>query len=103
MLAALEAEDLDAAEALLYPDMLQGDNEEGLRAMAQLLDGRDILICTQTSVNISNNVGTDGSARTETGTVSIGLVDGTDMILDYLYFADGKGEGFMRFRLSVGI
>lgn len=103
MLDALMVEDYDTAEALLHPDMLQGSNEEALEALAGLLEGEEILICTQTSLNVSQSSGTGGSSRTETGSVAIGMTDGTDLRLDYIYLSDSKGEGFVRFRLSVGI
>lgn len=103
MITALAAEDMGSAKALLHPKRLNDGTDEALAALAGLLNGRKLEAYVQVSINVTNSVGTGGTARTETGTVQLTFDDGTGLYLNYTYFSDKDGEGFQTFQFLVGV
>ena len=56
----------------------------------------------RTGVNIYSGVNTAGKIKQETCTYEIELDDGTEMEVEFEYVSNRDGEGFARFKLSLG-
>lgn len=103
MMEALSAGDVDEALELMHPEAAEDDDvEEGVQSLIDLLDGREMEDYKRTGVNIYSGVNAAGKIKQETCTYEIELDDGTEMEVEFEYVSNRDGEGFARFKLSLG-
>ena len=65
-----------------------------------MIDGRKAVSAKQTSYNVSTQIGTS-SGRTESGTFSVTLDDGSVVDVDFTYLKDITGAGFIGFHICT--
>ena len=103
-LSAVSEDDEAAAKALMHRQadaLTDGTFSGGFDLIVKMIDGRKAVSAKQTSYNVSTQIGTS-SGRTESGTFSVTLDDGSVVDVDFTYLKDITGEGFIGFHITLG-
>ena len=103
MVIALTEGDQEKAMALMHPTVDPWDAEVSCAQMSAFLDGRKLVSITTTGVSISSFVGIGGKTEQETATFRAELEGGDQMEVSATYLKDSEGEGFVSFRLTIGL
>lgn len=102
MFAALSSGDLEAAKALLHPDVA-AEQADALEQLQDYLDGRDPVELTQLNWKVTSTAGLGGKTRQESGTYQVRLEDDTVIYLSVSYLTQEQAEGFSAFQFILGI
>ena len=102
LLDALSAGDLDAAVALMHPDVKK-DANMGLHQIAAYLSGRKVVSMEQMRINKQSNTDLQGTASLEQAGFDLKLDDGSVCSVSLAYLKDSAGEGFSSVQLILGV
>jgi len=107
MLEALANKDLEAALALMHPDVLadaekKADVTEKLQQMMNFLNGRKSLAEEQQNLNVRSGNGTSGAYKQENAAFKITLEDET-VYVAVLYLTQNGSSGFTSYQLVLGV
>lgn len=102
MFAALASRDLEAAEALLHPDVA-AEQADALEQLQEYLDGRKLADMTQLNWKVTSTASLGGKTRQESATYQVVLEDDTAFYLTVCYLTQEQAEGFSTFQFVLGI
>ncbi len=103
MLTAIEENDAAAALALLHPSIVPQDSTEKEDFSRKIALWYELFGGEKWEKYAYNNVSVhkSGSSRTEEAGCYVTLKDGTKLVLEYTYFENAAGEGFLAFSLRA--
>ena len=107
MMEALTYKDMDAALALMHPDVLaDAKNKEivtdRLQQMMDYVDSRKVLSLTQQSLNVKSSSGTAGNVKQEQAAFQVMFAEET-VYISVVYLTQNGSSGFTSYQLVLGV
>ena len=102
MMSLMAENRVSDVKALLHPKS-NDKADAAIEQMASYIDGRSVSSMELVNINISSSTGSSGKTRQEEVAYKATLTDGEIVHLNAVYLTDNAGNGFVSFRLVLGI